>query len=123
MRHLKQPQAAAALRRGKGVEQLLGLAEHEGRRTVRWVAIYPWEDGFSVRLHHVYAGEPDFLDIAELAPVDGDEDLGEGVELARHESPEEALTAARRHGATPRSWVNQHMIGDEYADARASLER
>ena len=58
------------------------------------------------------------MDITELAPVDEEEYVGEGVEVARAGDAESALEAAAGQGATPERWVNQGMVQDEHADAR-----
>ena len=119
MRHLTRDQAAGALRRGKQVEQLLDSEPHEGRRTVRWLTVGPSRGHFVVSAHHVYdEGNPEFLDVSEFSPIDDEEEWGEGTLIARLPDPEDALDAARGHGATPERWVNQGVIGDEYADAR-----
>jgi len=119
VRHLTLDQAAAALRRGKPVEQLLECGLHDGERTVSWLAVTPSCGEFTVTAHHVYDdGRPDFRDVAEFAPVDEWEGVGEGVEVARRADPAAALEAAARHGAASDRWVNFGVVGDEYADAR-----
>jgi hypothetical protein len=116
---LTHDQAVAALRRGKAVEQLLQSEPRDGRATVRWISVFRSGEAFVVTAHHVYdEGDADFLDLSEFEPVDDEEYAGEGVEVARHSRPEEALNAARGHGATSERWVNQGVLADEYADMR-----
>ena len=121
VRHLKLEQAAAALKRGKPVEQLLPSEPHDGQPTVRWLTMESSRDSFVVRLHHVYdEGSPDALpvDVSEFTPVDDDEYWGEGVKVARSPHPDGALGTTRDHGATNERWVNFGVIADEYSDAR-----
>ena len=119
-RHLTPEEAADALRRGRQVEQLLASEPHGGRATVRWLTISPRRGGaYDVIVHHVYDdGDEDFVDVAEFSPVDDDEGIGEGADLAQENDPEAALEAATAHGASPDRWVNAFVVGDEYADAR-----
>jgi len=115
-RHLTENEAVSALRRGRAVEQLLDEARHEGRPTARWLSIIRREDAFVVLVHHVYDdGSPDFRDLSEFEPVDIEEDVGEGREVAREPEPERALLAASSHGAAPERWVNEGVVADEYA--------
>jgi len=119
VRHLTPDQAAAALRRGKPVEQLLECGSHDGERTVSWLSVAPSGGEFTLTAHHVYDdGRPDFRDVTEFTPVDEWEGVGEGVEVARCAEPAAALQAATRHGASSDAWVNFSVIGDEYAHAR-----
>jgi hypothetical protein len=115
-RHLTENEAVSALRRGRAVEQLLDEARHEGRSTVRWLSIFRREDAFVVLVHHVYDdGSPAFRDLSEFEPVDIEEDVGEGTQVAREPEPETALMAASSHGAVPERWVNEGVVADEYA--------
>lgn len=120
VRHVTLEQAARTLRRGKEVQQLLPSEPHDGRPTVRRLAIGPEDESFVVRLHRVFdPGDPAFLDISEFEPVDANEEVGEGVEVARDSLPEGALATAAQHGAVPDRWVNQGLVENEYADARS----
>ena len=115
MRHLTPDQAAAALRRGKPVEQLLQSEPHDGQPTVKWLTINPVSDGFVLSAHHVF--DDGIPDVYELTPVDSEEYVGEGVDVGRHAEAEAALEAAGDHGAHSARWVNFGMVADEYADA------
>ena len=119
MRHLMLEQAAAALRRGTPVEQLLRSEPQDGQPTVKWLSVNPVRDGsFVVTAHHVYdEGVPD---VYELTPVDTEEELGEGADVGRYAEAEAALDAAGDHGALSDRWVNFGMVADEYADTSAS---
>jgi len=119
-RHLTEPEAASALRRGKEIEQLLGFDSVEGRRTIRWLSAGPWEGGFHLTLHHVLDAERNEVwDVSELPSVDPDEDHGEGRTLATPATPEELLAlASSTHGADPARWVNFAVITDEVTDHR-----
>lgn len=120
-RHLTEPNAVSALRRGKEVEQLLGFGSVEGRRTIRWLTLGPSEGRFRLRVHHVFdVGDGEELwDASELPSVDAAEDHGEGRSLATTDTPEEALAlASSDHGADPGRWVNFAVITDEVNDHR-----
>ena len=96
MRHLTPAQAAAALRRGKPVEQLLQSEPHDGQPTVKWLSVNAVRDGgFVVSAHHVY-------------------------DVERHAEAEGAIEAASDHGALSDRWVNFDMVADEYADRGVS---
>jgi hypothetical protein len=117
-RHLTQTEAVSALRRGRAVEQLLESEPHAGRPTVRWLSVFGHEGAFIVSVHHVYdACDPGFVDVTEFAPVNDEEYVGEGVDVAREPDPERALRAACEHGAVPERWVNRGVVENEYAEA------
>ena len=112
------PEAVSALDRGKAVEQLLPAQDHDGQPTVRWLAVYPYDGAFVVAVHHVYDPcDPEFLDVGAFAPVNEEEDFGEGTEIGRASDPEQALRTAGGIGASPERWVNQFVIAEEYRDA------
>ena len=79
-------------------------------------------EGLLLSLHVVRdAGSGELLDLSELAPIDEDEEWGEGrVVLAG--SLEEVLAAAEGVGASSSRWVNQGIVGEEYADWLAGVE-
>jgi hypothetical protein len=119
VRHLTPAQAAAALRRGKPVEQLLPSEPHDGQPTVKWLSVTPERDGsFVVTAHHVY--DDGIPDVYECTPVDAEEYLGEGVDVGRHAGAEDALEATIDRGAHSDRWVNVGMVADEYADRSRS---
>ncbi|MEU8804174.1 hypothetical protein [Spirillospora sp. NPDC048819] len=124
MRYLLRSFAAGALRRGKGIEQLLSGFEEEGRRGIRYACIWPANRhrGFVVRVHVVeeVAGLP----VDEFGAFYEDE-YGDGAEtVGETESAEEAITLAERElGADPGRWVNEGVLGDEYHDFAARGRR
>ena len=111
-RHLTDAEATASLRRGRQVEQLL-LADGA---EVHWVTL--WTSG-QVNLHRVEdLGHAEFRDVAEFPPLDQDEHVGEGIEVARCDTFAESIEAAKGVGCQADRWVNSGMVGDDYADAR-----
>ncbi len=118
-RHLVRASAVAALRRGRGIEQLLEVEPSRNAGSVKWLAISPAADGrFELRFHHVRnEGSSSFFDVHEFSPVDDDEDLGEGRVVERYEDSDAAVQAAERLGAAPDRWVNEGVIDAEYMDA------
>jgi hypothetical protein len=119
VRHLTVEQARAALERGGGIEQLLGPSEADGQRTIRWLTVFGSRDGgFVVSSHYVF--DDGFGDITEYTPVDADEGVGEGADLGRFASAQEAIVATSRLGASGTRWVNQGLVGDEWHDFRGT---
>lgn len=120
MRHLTHAAALAALNRGAGIQQLLPVSD-EDEDTVRWVTARPDRTGqYLLTLHHVFdEGTEDFMDVAEFSPVDDEEYVGEGKQVAQAPSAEGLLEAARQVGARDGRWVNQGVIDDEYRDSRS----
>jgi hypothetical protein len=118
-RHLLRASALEALRRGRGIGQLLNVEPGGLAETVTWVAISGTDDGrFELRVHHVRnEGSPSFFDVHEFSPVDHDEYLGEGRVVERFENADVAVQAAENLGAAPDRWVNQGVIDAEYKDA------
>ncbi|WP_460716839.1 hypothetical protein [Nocardioides dilutus] len=119
MRHLTEQQAAAALRRGGSIEQLLTTTLDEG--TVRWLSIAAADGGFALRRHAVLNdGDDDFLDVYEFRPADEDVDVGDGIMIGRFADALTAFEAASQNGARMSRWVNGGVIQDEYADLRSA---
>jgi hypothetical protein len=120
MRHLTVNFALGALRRGSGIQQLLGTDCVAGRPTLRWLTAWRDRDGGCVlTIHHAFdEGSEQFWDVAEFSPVDPDEYLGEGRHLGTFSTPEDVLHAAQAYGAVTTRWVNQGVIDDEYRDLR-----
>jgi hypothetical protein len=75
-------------------------------------------DSYVLGRHFVFdEGSPTFCDLWEFSPVNDEECLGEGVDLAVFESAERLLDAAvTNYGASIDRWVNQEIIQDEYQD-------
>lgn len=120
MRYLTRRFAIGALRRGSGIEQLLGGVKVAGVAAVRWVAVSPMSGQYRVSLHTVQdLGDERFGDLAEfpsLDPVD-EEYVGEGRELGCGADEEEAIALAERlAGALPDRWVNVAGASEEYLD-------
>ncbi|WP_190865993.1 hypothetical protein [Actinomadura sp. RB99] len=123
MRYLPMSLAVGALRRGRGIEQLLGGFEEGGRRGVRYALITPTSSGVfyvsctavedTVELDRhgglLYPNDDAFY------PEDADREGARTIGTAP--TPEEALGLAERElGADPRWWVNLGMLGYEYRD-------
>ncbi|MEU5992099.1 hypothetical protein ABZ806_24275 [Spirillospora sp. NPDC047418] len=117
MRYLAGSFAAGALRRGRGIEQLLSAFEEEGRRGLRYACIWPANrhHGFVVRLYVVEEAEG--LPVDEFGAFYEDE-YGDGAEtVGETASAEEAITLAERElAAAAGRWVNQGVLADEYHD-------
>jgi hypothetical protein len=120
MRYLTVDFALGALRRGSGIQQLLGTDCVAGRVTLRWLTAWRDRDGgYALTIHHVFdEASQQFLDVAEFSPVNEDEDIGEGRDLGTFSTPEEVLHAAQAYGAVTTQWVNEGVIDDEYGDLR-----
>jgi hypothetical protein len=120
MRYLTMTFALGALRRGSGIQQLLGTDYVAGRPTLRWLTAWRERDGgYVLVIHHVFdEGSEQFWDVAEFTPVDEDEYLGEGRSLGAFNTPEEVLHAAQAYGAVTTRWVNEGVIDDEYGELR-----
>jgi hypothetical protein len=124
VRHLDASQAIRSLRRGASIAQLLpNSVPVDGRSTLTWLrASRRIHDGDSYTLGRHFTfdeGSPAFCDLWEFTPVNDDECLGEGVELAVFESAEALLDAAvTNYEAGIDRWVNQEMIQDEYRDLK-----
>jgi len=117
VRHLSRALAEGALRRGRGIEQLLSEGVDVGQ--LKWVAIASRrQGGYALTIHHVLdQGTPSFFDVHEFAPVDAEEPIGEGRSLGMYDAAAVAIAAAEELGASPDRWVNQGVIADEYKDA------
>lgn len=119
-RHLTLSEATSALRRGRQVEQYLGVDNGpDGRPVVRWVAVGEAHRVFRLTLHEVEdVGSDDFLDVSEFPPIAEDEEVGEGQVIGTSEEADAALHLAESLGAAPDRWVNQGVVQDEYRDGR-----
>jgi hypothetical protein len=120
MRYLTVNFALGALRRGSGIQQLLGTDCVAGRPTLRWLTVWRDRNGrYGLTIHHVFdEGSEQFWDVAEFSPVDQDQYIGEGRRLGTFSTPEEILHAAQAFGAATTRWVNEGVIDDEYGDLR-----
>lgn len=119
-RYLPRALAEATLRRGRGIERLLSVTvEPGGSRRIQWVSIWPGSRGvFRLTAHDVRdAGPPTWFDVAEFAPVDVDEYIGEGRLVDTYADAHLAIAAAEALGADPARWVNEGLVGHEYQDA------
>jgi hypothetical protein len=121
-RPLTADEAAAALRRCQPIEQFLALLDG----TLLYLTANPREERdretrYYVCKHHVRdEGTDDFGDISEFSPVDDDEYLGEGSEVAEHETAEAAVAEAERHGGGAGQWINYGMAAEDYARLRSA---
>lgn len=119
MRHLAEPFALGALRRGRPIEQFLGPAGSPERPGVRYVEISPVKTGYEIYLHSVEdGGDESFWDLGEFLPLDPDDERAEfGLLITTADDPLTALNAAERHtGAVRGRWVNEAVSQDEYRD-------
>jgi hypothetical protein len=120
MRHLTREFALGALRRGKQIEQLLGVIEVDGVKGLKYVTMTGGRE-FVLRVHEVEdVGTENFLDVSEFPPLDHTEYVGEGRECGRYSTAEQAMDSSFTFGARVDHWVNQGVLGDEYLDLRRS---
>ncbi|GAA0236384.1 hypothetical protein GCM10009527_036130 [Actinomadura nitritigenes] len=123
MRYLPMSLALGALRRGRGIEQLLGGFEEEGRRGVKHALIFPAprglcyvmctavEDTAELDRHGGLLYPSDDAFYPEDANREGTRPVGSAP------TPEGAIELAERElDADPRLWVNLGMLGYEYRD-------
>jgi hypothetical protein len=127
-RYLSLSEVKAALRQGRGVEQLIGFgAPVDGRATLTYV----WLSGGSRvrgRIERCFDdGSPSFFDVGGFQDVDDDADdtwdpfsgppPDDGTRS--FDSPEAAIEWARSEcGASDERWVNEGVIDAEYRDAK-----
>jgi hypothetical protein len=116
VRHLVEPFAVGALRRGQSIEQFLGPAGTPQIPAIRWVSIEPSKLGYVVTLHVVRdVGGEGFYDLIEFPPLDPDDEFGQELVIA--DDPLTAMTTAEvQVGAVRDRWVNVGLAGDEYRD-------
>jgi hypothetical protein len=115
-RFLTPSEAVAALRRGAHVEQFLSLAE--GR--LRYLTAGPRKGRFTLSVHEVWDdGGEDFADISEFGPVDEDEYVGVGRDVATEDDPEQVVRLASAYGGSPDAWDNHGMASSRYLAAKA----
>jgi hypothetical protein len=129
-RYLTFEEAVAALRRGVEVEQMLGIDwPHDGGQgVIRWVTAYrhnerfsPLEGRFVLTRHEVIdIGSGSLSDISEFPPVDPEDYTGEGRRIADDSDPSTLLAVVATVGGRDDRWVNQGVIGEEYASLWAS---
>lgn len=115
-RPLTPAEAAATLRRGREVEQLVGIADGQ----VVYLVVSPYaDDDYRLTRHVVHdEGTDGFADISEFSPVDEEEYVGEGAVVATFADAEQAVLAADEHGGTQEGWVIQGMVAKDYAAAK-----
>ncbi|MET7671836.1 hypothetical protein [Micromonospora luteifusca] len=120
MRYLTRAFALGTLGRGKEVEQFIGPVSVAGSPGVRWVSVWPWQQGYSVSVHDVQDLDDErYRDLSTFPPLDpeDDDETGSGRVVGHVASAAEALKLAEgATGASPHRWVNQGVAGDEYAD-------
>jgi hypothetical protein len=114
---LTREQAAAALRRGAAIEQMLSTSLSGG--SFRWLDARATGEAVTLRLHEtVDDGSDGFLDVYAFRSVDEDDDYGAGVIIGEFRSVAAALEGAGEVGAVADQWVNAGVIQDEYCDMR-----
>lgn len=117
-RHLAEPFALGALRRGRSVEQFLGPAGTPERPGIRYVEVRPVEGAFEIVLHTLQdVGHEGFVDLGEFPALEADDDEEFGRLIATADEPRAALaTAEHRTAAVRARWVNAGVVQDEYVD-------
>jgi hypothetical protein len=120
-RHLSGPEAVAALRRGRQIEQWLGADQlADGAWALSWLTAYQAGATFKLALHRVHdAGTEDLFDVSAFPPLDDEKELGEGTDVDEDPDPGRLLDRAASQGARYDGWVNQGIVQDEYRDARS----
>jgi hypothetical protein len=114
-RPLTPSEAAAALRRGRDIEQFISINEGQ----VTYLVACSWSDRFRVTRHVVHdEGTDEYCDISEFSPVDADEDVGEGAVVAEFDEPHGAVSAAEGYGGASSAWVNFGMAANDYRLAK-----
>ncbi|MFD6757431.1 hypothetical protein [Micromonospora gifhornensis] len=120
MRYLTRSFVLGALGRMKEVEQFVGPITLAGVRGIRWVAVWPWQDGYNVSVHDVQDLDDEHdHDLCVFPPLDAqyEDDTGYGRVIGHVQDPAEALELAERDtGASPERWVNHGVAGEDYAD-------
>ncbi|MGC4755276.1 hypothetical protein [Micromonospora trifolii] len=120
MRYLTRSFLLGALRRRNEVEQFLGPVTLTGVEGIRWVSIWPCQEGYSVSVHDVQDLDDEHRrDLSVLPPLDpeGEDDSFPGRVIGHAQDPTEALELAERvTRASPDRWVNQGVAGEDYAD-------
>ena len=114
MRYLTDYYIRTALSRGKTVEQFLGGGMLGEERTIRYLALSPNGDRFSVTLYeHLDEGSESFLDLYDFSYASPDDDPPQHS----FDTIEEALAHSEAtYGAVATRWANQFVIQDDYAD-------
>ena len=120
MRYLSRSFLLGALHRRKDVEQFLGPVTVGSIEGIRWVSIWPWQDGYNVSVHDVQdLDDENCGDLSVFPPLDseGEDDPGPGRLVGHVQHPTEAIELAERStGAAPHRWVNHGVAGEDYAD-------
>ncbi|MEU1249656.1 hypothetical protein [Micromonospora arida] len=120
MRYLSRSFLLGALHRKKEVEQFLGPVVIAGVAGIRWVSIWPWQEGYNVSIHDVQDLDDDNrrdLTVFPSLDPDGEDYPGPDRVIGHVEDPAQALELAERAtGASPDRWVNRGVAGEDYAD-------
>ncbi|RZU75022.1 hypothetical protein EV384_3537 [Micromonospora kangleipakensis] len=120
MRYLTRSFALGALGRRKEVEQFIGPITVAGIPGVRWVSVWPWQQGYNVPVHDVQELDDEhYRDLDTFPPLDpeGEDDTSSGRLIGHVEDAAEALELAERAtGASPHRWANHGVAGEDYAD-------
>jgi hypothetical protein len=100
-RHLSGPEAIAALRRCRQIEQRLGADQlADGTLALSWLTAYQTGATFKLARHRVHhAGTDDSFDVSVLPPMDDEEEFGEGADVAEDPGPGRLLDRAASQGA------------------------
>ena len=114
-RYLSKFEISSAVKRGKQVDAFLGAGDITSAPTIRYLSVRGGIDYVTAELWEVEdPRNPDFLDVYSLYSPNGDDAPDQIFVFA---SVREALTELDKHfsGVSER-FVNQGVVGDEYAD-------
>ncbi len=114
-RYLSQYEVSSATQRGKRVDSFLGAGDISAEPTIRYLSVRGTAEQVTATLWEVEdPRNPDFLDVDSLYPPNGGD---APVAVFVCTSVQEALTQLdERFPGVAERFVNQGVIGDEYAD-------
>lgn len=114
-RYLTQAEVSSAIRRGKQVDAFLGAGEISPEPTIRYLTVRGTAERVTAELWEVEdPRDPEYLDVYSLYPPHGDDAPDQIFSFA---TVQEALTELdERFPGVSGRFVNQGVIGDEYAE-------
>jgi len=114
MKFLLPNQAIDQIKAGRAIEQWLGHNNAPNYRSIRWLGIYPERVGiFNLAVYEVFDdGTPEMLDVYGFEPIDPELPSGS---ISTFATPEEAIAAAVKQGASAGKFVGTGIIQDIYA--------
>jgi hypothetical protein len=102
MPYLTRSFVLGALGRRKGVEQFVGPVTLAGVRGIRWVSVWPWQDGYNVSVHDVRdLDDEHYRDMSVFPPLDAEDedDTGSGRDWSYCSSRRRASAAQPPRGS------------------------